>query len=50
MLRDLPEIEFGPQIEFREYSIFENQYMPAQVLALRNIMSVVFSLFFHSGR
>lgn len=31
MLRDLPEIEFGPQIEFREYSIFENPYMPAQV-------------------
>ncbi|WOG85716.1 hypothetical protein DCAR_0104908 [Daucus carota subsp. sativus] len=31
MLRDLPEIEFGPQIKFREYSLFENSLMPAQV-------------------
>lgn len=36
MLRDLPEIEFGQQIEFREYSLFENPLMPAEVSASSN--------------
>ncbi|KAL2333990.1 hypothetical protein Fmac_015203 [Flemingia macrophylla] len=31
MLKNLPEEEFGPQIDIREYSIFDNPSMPAEV-------------------
>eukprot|EP01018_Ginkgo_biloba_P007783 Gb_19824 [translate_table: standard] len=31
MLRDLPEDEFGPIINFREYSFFDNPRLPKQV-------------------
>lgn len=31
MLKDWPEEEYGPQINFREYSFFENPLMPRQV-------------------
>ncbi|KAL6839539.1 hypothetical protein ACP4OV_030809 [Aristida adscensionis] len=31
MLKDLPEEEFGPHIDFREYSFFENPSLPKQV-------------------
>uniref|UniRef100_A0A0A9D6R6 Uncharacterized protein n=1 Tax=Arundo donax TaxID=35708 RepID=A0A0A9D6R6_ARUDO len=30
MLKDLPEKEFGPHIDFREYSFFENLSLPKQ--------------------
>ncbi|KAL6599545.1 hypothetical protein ACP70R_045682 [Stipagrostis hirtigluma subsp. patula] len=31
MLKDMPEKEFGPHIDFREYSFFENPSLPKQV-------------------
>lgn len=31
MLKKLPEEEFGPQIDIREYSIFDNPSMPSEV-------------------
>ena len=31
MLKDLPEREFGPQIEFREYSFLQNPSLPKHV-------------------
>lgn len=31
MLKELPEDEFGPQINIREYSLFDNPLMPKQV-------------------
>ncbi|OIW10787.1 hypothetical protein TanjilG_27733 [Lupinus angustifolius] len=31
MLRELPEEEFGPKIDIREYSILENSALPAEV-------------------
>lgn len=33
MLKELPAEEFGPGINFREYSFFDNSYMPQQVNA-----------------
>lgn len=34
MLKDLPENEFGPQIEFREYSFLQNPSLPKHVSSL----------------
>lgn len=31
MLKELPEVEFGPGIDFREYSFFQNPRLPKQV-------------------
>lgn len=31
MLKKLPEEDFGPGIDFREYSIFDNPSLPAEV-------------------
>ncbi|VAI05140.1 unnamed protein product [Triticum turgidum subsp. durum] len=31
MLKDLPEEEFGPRIDFREYTFLENPSLPKQV-------------------
>ena len=31
MLKDLPEGEFGPGINFREYSFLDNPLLPKQV-------------------
>lgn len=31
MLKELPEAEFGPGINFREYSFLENPLLPKQV-------------------
>lgn len=39
MLKDFPEAEFGPRIEFREYSFLQNPLVPKQViLAIRPIL------------
>jgi len=32
MLKKLPEEEFGPQIDFREYSILDNPSLPSEVI------------------
>lgn len=31
MLKELPEEEFGPQIDIKEYSFFDNPSVPRQV-------------------
>jgi hypothetical protein len=31
MLNELPEEEFGPDIDFREYSILDNPSLPSEV-------------------
>ena len=31
MLKELPEDEFGPQIDIKEYSFFDNPSLPRQV-------------------
>lgn len=44
MLKDWPEEEYGPQINFREYSFFENPLMPRQVILSASLrkMSIMF--------
>lgn len=33
MLKDLPKEEFGPHIDFREYSFLENPSLPKEVIS-----------------
>jgi arabinosyltransferase len=42
MLKDLSEEEFGPHVDFREYSFFENPSLPKQVVSC--IFAVVSTL------
>lgn len=42
MLKELPEEEFGPQIDIKEYSFFENPSVPRQVNELHQITESLF--------
>jgi len=37
MLKKLSEEEFGPQIDFREYSILDNPSLPSEVIKVNYI-------------
>lgn len=39
MLKELPEEEFGPGIDIREYSILDNPYLPSEVNTI-NVNSI----------
>jgi len=39
MLKKLPEEEFGPQIDFREYSTLDNPSLPSEVINVNYIHS-----------
>lgn len=44
MLKNLPKEEFGPQIDFREYSFLENPSLPKEVISSNLLPSLHFTL------
>jgi hypothetical protein len=44
MLKDLPKEEFGPHIDFREYSFLENPSLPKEVISSDLLFFFIFHL------